>query len=59
MNTEIQTFNFNTATLESFNTEGNLYRLIVSSKLPAAEQFEHWIYDEIIPTIRKHGAYMT
>lgn len=42
-----------------FITEGDLYRLIVSSKLPAAEQFERWIYDEVIPSIRKHGAYMT
>lgn len=42
-----------------FITEGDLYRLIVSSKLPTAERFERWIYDEVIPSIRKHGAYMT
>nr|UVX82249.1 MAG: antirepressor protein KilAC domain [Bacteriophage sp.] len=42
-----------------FITEGDLYRLIVTSKLPAAEQFERWIYDEVLPAIRKHGIYAT
>lgn len=42
-----------------FITEGDMYRLIASSKIPAAEQFEQWIYDEVLPSIRKHGAYMT
>lgn len=37
--------------------EGNLYRLIVSSKLPSAERFEHWVFDEVLPSIRKHGVY--
>lgn len=40
-----------------FINEGNLYRLIVSSKLPAAEKFERWVFDEVIPTIRKTGSY--
>lgn len=39
--------------------EGNLYRLIIHSKLPKAENFEHWVFDEVLPSIRKHGAYMT
>ena len=43
----------------SFINEGNVYRLITHSKLPAAEQFEHWVFDEVLPSIRKHGAYMT
>lgn len=38
--------------------EGNLYRLIVSSKLPAAEKFERWVFDEVLPTIRKTGGYV-
>lgn len=38
--------------------EGNLYRLIVSSKLPTAEKFERWIFDEVLPTIRKTGGYV-
>lgn len=42
-----------------FITEGDVYRLIAHSKLPAAEQFERWIFDEVLPSIRKHGAYMT
>ncbi|EKC47814.1 Prophage antirepressor, partial [human gut metagenome] len=32
---------------------------IVHSKLPAAEKFEHWLFDEVVPTIRKTGGYMT
>lgn len=43
----------------NFITEGNLYRLITHSKLPDCEEFEAWIFDDIMPTIRKHGAYMT
>lgn len=37
--------------------EGDLYRLIVSSKLPAAEKFERWVFDEVLPSIRKTGGY--
>lgn len=40
-----------------FINEGNLYRLIVCSKLPTAEKFESWIFDEVLPTIRKTGKY--
>ena len=40
-------------------TEGDLYRLIARSKLPKAQEFETWVFDEVIPSIRKHGAYMT
>ena len=42
-----------------FISEGNLYRLIVHSKLPSAERFERWVFDEVLPSIRKHGAYIT
>ncbi|MBQ2726347.1 MAG: phage antirepressor KilAC domain-containing protein [Clostridia bacterium] len=38
--------------------EGNLYRLIIRSKLPDAQAFEHWVFDTVLPTIRKHGAYI-
>ena len=41
----------------SFITEGDVYRLIVHSKLPSAERFEHWVFDEVLPSIRKHGVY--
>lgn len=37
--------------------EGDLYRLIAHSKLPSAERFESWVFDEVLPTIRKTGAY--
>lgn len=40
-----------------FITEGNLYRLITHSKLPEAERFERWVFDEVLPTIRRHGMY--
>lgn len=38
--------------------EGDLYRLIVSSKLPAAEKFERWIFDTVLPGIRQNGGYI-
>lgn len=37
--------------------EGDIYRLIIKSQLPSADKFERWIFDEVIPTIRKNGAY--
>lgn len=43
----------------TFIPEGDVYRLIARSKLPSAEQFERWVFDEVLPSIRKHGAYMT
>jgi len=41
-----------------FISEGNLYRLIVSSKLPQAEKFERWVFDEVLPLIRRSGGYI-
>lgn len=40
-----------------FITEGDVYRLITHSRLPAAEQFESWVFDEVLPSIRKTGSY--
>ena len=42
-----------------FITEGDVYRLITHSKLSSAEKFENWVFEEVLPSIRKHGAYMT
>ena len=39
--------------------ESGLYSLILSSKLPTAKKFKRWVTSEVLPTIRKHGAYMT
>ena len=39
--------------------ESGLYSLILSSKLPAAKKFKRWVTSEVLPQIRKHGAYMT
>lgn len=39
--------------------ESGLYSLALSSKLPDAKRFKRWITSEVIPSIRKHGAYMT
>lgn len=39
--------------------EGDIYRLITHSELPEAQQFESWIFDEVLPSIRKHGVYLT
>ena len=41
-----------------FIDEGNLYRLIFSSKLPAAQKFERWVVDEVLPAIRNQGFYI-
>lgn len=43
----------------SFIPEGDLYRLITHSKLPDAEKFERWVFDEILPSIRRNGMYAT
>lgn len=40
-----------------FLKEGDVYRLIVNSKLQTAERFERWVFDEVLPSIRRHGAY--
>lgn len=40
-----------------FIPEGDLYRLITHSKLPGAERFEKWVFDEVLPSIRKTGGY--
>lgn len=37
--------------------ESGLYSLIFSSKLPAARRFKHWVTNEVLPSIRKHGLY--
>lgn len=39
--------------------ESGLYSLILSSKMPQAKEFKHWVTSEVLPAIRKHGAYMT
>lgn len=43
----------------SYIPESDVYRLVMRSKLPQAEQFQDWVCDEILPSIRKHGAYLT
>ena len=40
-------------------TESGVYSLIFGSKLPNAKKFKRWVTSEVLPTIRKHGAYMT
>ncbi|MGW7888656.1 BRO family protein [Staphylococcus xylosus] len=44
---------------KKFIDEGNLYRLITKSKLPQAEKFEEWVFDEVLPTLRKTGTYQS
>ncbi|HGS9865924.1 TPA: Bro-N domain-containing protein [Clostridioides difficile] len=39
--------------------EGDMYRLITNSELPSAEKFESWVFDEVLPSIRKTGTYST
>lgn len=42
-----------------FISEGDLYNLIFSSQLPTAKEFTSWVVDEVLPSIRRHGAYAT
>lgn len=42
-----------------FITEGDVYRLIIRSKLPDAQRFEKWVFDEVLPSIRLRGLYLT
>lgn len=39
--------------------ESGLYSLVISSKLPKAKQFKHWVTSDVLPTIRKNGMYMS
>lgn len=40
-------------------TEGDMYRLITHSELPSAERFESWVFDEVLPSIRQTGGYVS
>lgn len=42
-----------------YGKESEVYRLTMKSKLPDAEKFQDWVCDEVLPSIRNHGAYMT
>lgn len=41
-----------------FITEGDVLRLIVSSKLPQAQAYERWVFDEVLPSIHRTGGYI-
>lgn len=43
----------------NFISEPGLYKLIGASRKPAAKRFNRWVTHEVLPSIRKHGAYMT
>lgn len=43
----------------TFIDEGDVYRLIASSRLDSAQEFESWVFDDVLPTIRRHGVYAT
>ena len=55
---EITTFEIPNRGMTVINESG-LYSLILSSKMPNAKKFKHWVTAEVLPSIRKHGAYMT
>ncbi|MFI3230260.1 MAG: phage antirepressor KilAC domain-containing protein [bacterium] len=42
----------------TFIPEGDVYRLIIKSKLPQAEKFEAWVFEEVLPSIREYGGYI-
>lgn len=41
-----------------FISEGDVLRLIVSSKLPLAQKYERWVFDEVLPSVHRHGGYI-
>lgn len=41
----------------AFIPEGDVYRLVTHSKLPGAEKFESWVFDDVLPSLRKNGYY--
>lgn len=43
----------------TYVNESGMYSLVLGSKLESAKKFKHWVTSEVLPTIRKHGAYMT
>lgn len=43
----------------NYISEGDVYRLIAHSKLPSAERFESWVFDEVVPSVVKTGGYIT
>lgn len=45
--------------MQTIINESGLYSLILKSKMPNAKKFKRWVTSEVLPTIRKHGAYMT
>lgn len=53
-----ESFTVNGTAIALINESG-LYSLVLSSKLPTAKKFKRWVTSEVLPSIRKHGAYMT
>lgn len=53
-----ETFSVNGTPIVLINESG-LYSLVLSSKLPGTKKFKRWVTSEVLPSIRKHGAYMT
>lgn len=56
---ETGTFEFMSPRGLTFINESGVFSLILSSKLPAAKKFKHWVTSEVLPSIRKHGVYST
>lgn len=54
---EADSQNGNVVTATTLINESGMYSLILSSKLPTAKRFKHWVTSEVLPDIRKHGLY--
>lgn len=57
--TKIMVFDGNQNKETIIINESGMYSLVLLSKLPSAKKFKHWVTSEVLPSIRKHGAYMT
>lgn len=59
VNSEVEEMSDGTIIPVTYISEPNLYRCVMQSKKPEAERFQDWVVEEVLPSIRKHGAYFT
>ena len=59
LNSEVEETESGSIIPVTYVSEPNLYRCIMQSRKPEAERFQDWIVEEVLPSIRKHGAYIT
>lgn len=59
VNSEVEEISDGTIVPVTYISEPNFYRCVMQSKKPEAERFQDWVVEEVLPSIRKHGIYVT